>query len=61
MRNKKTILDSLYAAADAVYRDFNSKLVPTVDKDKIIGVRTPVLSAMARNMAKSGVYKDFIH
>ena len=61
MQNKNMILDSLYAAADAVYRDFNSKLVPTVDKDKIIGVRTPVLRAMARNMAKSGVYKDFIH
>ena len=61
MRNKNIILDSLYAAADAVYRDFNSKLVPTVDVDKIIGVRTPVLRAMARDMAKSGVYKDFIH
>ena len=51
------ILDSLYAAADAVYRDFNSKIVPTVNVKKIIGVRTPVLRAMA----KSGVYKDFIH
>ena len=60
MQNKNMILDSLYAAADAVYRDFNSKLVPTVDKDKIIGVRTPVLCAMARDMAKSGVYKDFV-
>ena len=61
MQNRNIVLDSLYAAADAVYRDFNSKLVPTVDKDKIIGVRTPVLRAMARDMAKSGVYKDFIH
>ena len=37
MNCKKTILDSLYAAADAVYRDFNSKIISTVDKDKIIG------------------------
>ena len=60
MNCKKTILDSLYAAADAVYRDFNSKIISSVDKDKIIGVRTPKLRAMARDMLKSGVYKDFI-
>jgi len=61
MQNKNIVLDSLYAAADAVYRDFNSKIIPTVDSNKIIGVRTPVLRAMARDMAKTGVYKDFIH
>ena len=60
MNCKKTILDSLYAAADAVYRDFNSKIISTVDKDKIIGVRTPKLRAMARDMLKSGVCVDFI-
>ena len=61
MPDKNMIVNSLYAAADAVYRDFNSKLIPNIDKGKIIGVRTPVLRAMARDMAKSGVYKDFIH
>lgn len=60
MQSKNSILGSLYAAADAVYRDFNSKIVPTVNVKKIIGVRTPVLRAMARDMAKSGVYKDFV-
>lgn len=60
MQSKNSILCSLYAAADAVYRDFNSKIVPTVNMKKIIGVRTPVLRAMARDMAETGVYKDFI-
>ena len=60
MIQKKTILDSLYAVADTVYRDFNSKLVHTVSADKFIGVRTPLLRAMARDMVKSGVYKDFV-
>ena len=61
MQNKNSILGSLYTAADAVYRDFNSKIVPTVNVKKIIGVRTPVLRAMARDMAKSGADKDFVH
>ena len=60
MPDKNMIVDSLYAAADAVYRDFNSKIISSVDKDKIIGVRTPVLRAMACDMLKSGVYKEFI-
>lgn len=61
MPDKNMIVNSLYAAADAVYRDFNSKLIPNIDKGKIIGVRTPVLRAMVRDMAKSGVHKDFVH
>ena len=56
----KTIVESLYAASDAAYRDFNSKIVSTVNKDCVIGVRTPKLRAMARDLAKSGVYKDFV-
>ena len=60
MQSKNSILSSLYAAADAVYRDFSSKIIPTVKVKKIIGVRTPVLRAMARDMTKTGVYKDFV-
>ncbi len=60
MQNKNIVLDSLYAVADAVYRNFNSKIISSVDKDKIIGVRTPNLRAMACNMLKSGADKDFI-
>ncbi len=59
--DKNNVIKSLYAVADAVYKDFNSSLVPTVDKNCFIGVRTPKLRAMARDMLKSGVYKDFIH
>ena len=58
--NKNQILDSLYAAADAVYRDFNSALLPTVAKECFIGVRTPVLRKLARDMVQSGGAGDFI-
>ena len=50
MPDKINILDSLYAAQDVAYRDFNSSLITTVDKSKFIGVRTPILRAMAHNI-----------
>lgn len=60
MMNKNNILDILYANADAVYRDFNSKLIPNISSDLFIGVRTLLLRKLAKDMIKSGVYKDFI-
>jgi len=54
------IVKSLYAAQDTVYRDFSAKLIPNINKDSIIGVRTPQLRKMAKDMVKSGQYKDFI-
>ena len=60
MYDENKIRNSLYAAADAVYRDFNSSLITTVDKNCVIGVRTPWLRTMAKNMIKSETDKDFI-
>lgn len=54
------ILKSLYAASDPVYRDFNSALIPNVSRDLFIGVRTPMLRQFAKDIIKSGKYKDFI-
>lgn len=60
MIKQTDILQTLYANADAVYRDFNAKLIPNVSAKSFIGVRTPVLRNLAKNMVKSDVYKDFI-
>jgi len=60
MNKENKILKSLYAAADAVYKDFNASLIPNVSRDLFIGVRTPVLRKFAKDMIKSGEYKDFI-
>lgn len=60
MFKNSEILKSLYAAQDVVYRDFNAKLIPNISREKIIGVRTPMLRKMAKDMLKSGKYKDFI-
>ncbi len=43
-----TIKDRLSAVSDSEYREFQSKLVPNIDKDTILGVRTPDM----RNIAK---------
>lgn len=41
----------LEALADPTYRDFQAKLVPTVDPARILGVRTPALRDYARRLA----------
>ena len=33
----------LFKLQDLKYRDFHSKLMPGIDKETIIGIRTPVL------------------
>ena len=48
----KAIQDKLYALQDTKYRDFQGKLIPTVAPDTIIGVRTPDLRALAKELAK---------
>ena len=42
----------LEALADPVYRDFQAKLVPTVEEDRILGVRTPTLRTLARRLVR---------
>jgi 3-methyladenine DNA glycosylase AlkD len=60
MSLNKTVLDSLYAAQDVDYGDFSAKLIPNISRDCFIGVRTPQLREIAKDMVKSGQYKDFI-
>lgn len=46
------ILQRFFALQDLKYRDFQAKLMPTVDKSTIIGVRTPALRRLAKEFAK---------
>ena len=43
MDKKNYIQEKLFSSEDLKYKDFHSKLMPTVDPDSIIGVRVPVL------------------
>jgi len=40
----------LFSLQDTEYKAFHSKLMPTIDPDTIIGVRTPALRALARKI-----------
>ena len=49
-RMKKEIRDTLLLMGEDEYKDFSSKLMPTVDKERVIGIRTPVLRAFAKKL-----------
>lgn len=48
----KDVVRELNANADAKYKDFIAKLVPTIEKDTIIGVRMGDLRRLARKIRK---------
>ena len=51
---------ALFAAPDLKYRDFQAKLIPNLAGDTMIGVRTPELRKMARQLAKRPDVGDFL-
>lgn len=55
------IQSCLFSMKDEKYRDFHSSLMPTVSKEKIIGVRTPLLRKYAAQLYKSGDFSSFIN
>ncbi len=55
------IRNELFKMQDIAYRDFNSKLIPTVDKSLFIGVRTPELRKYAKQLAKREDIEEFLH
>lgn len=50
----------LFALQDEEYRDFQSKLIPTVAPETMIGVRTPALRALARELSGHAEIGDFL-
>ena len=55
------IINELFKMQDEKYRDFNSKLIPTVDKESMIGVRTPELRKYAKQLVKREDVGEFLH
>jgi 3-methyladenine DNA glycosylase AlkD len=56
----KEITEHLYELQDSAYRDFQAKLIPNVDRERIIGVRMPALRAYAKQLAKEPYVYDFL-
>ena len=57
---RKTVQKELFVLQDLKYRDFHAKLIPSVDKEKVIGIRTPALRAYAKKFGKKEEAKQFL-
>ena len=55
------IKEKLKSLQDIKYRGFQAGLIPTVDNDKVIGVRTPELRKLAKEMSKRDDADDFLN
>lgn len=54
------IENELFALQDEKYRDFNASLVPTLDKNSFIGVRSPELRRLSKKYAKDERIETFL-
>ncbi len=50
----------LFELQDLKYKDFSSKLTPTVDPETVIGVRTPELRKLAKEYARTQQAEEFL-
>ena len=58
--NKAELYRKLYDLQDLKYRDMQIKIIPTVEPESVIGVRTPELKSIAKDILKDGNYKGFL-
>ena len=58
--NRDEIVAELFRLQDKKYAAFQAKLIPTVETDRIIGVRTPELRAFARKLVKDEDIASFL-
>lgn len=55
------IRNKLFALADPSYADFHSALMPTVTRERIIGVRTPLMRALAKELFGGSLATEFLN
>lgn len=54
------ITEHLFSLADEGYRQFQTPLLPSVASDRIIGVRTPILRRLAKELAGTAEAEAFL-
>ncbi len=54
------IQNELFKLQDVKYRDFQAKLMPTINPESMIGVRTPELRKLAKQLAKRDDIDEFL-
>lgn len=58
-RTMTEIQEELFKRQDLKYRDFQSKLIPNINKETVIGVRTPILRKYAKTLKEKEI-KQFL-
>lgn len=56
----EVIRKRLFELKDEEYKAFNSSLIPSVDPDTVIGVRTPALRHLARELKNTAEAEEFL-
>ena len=55
-----TVLQALREKADGSYADFQAKLIPDVERKLFIGVRTPEIKALAKELYGTKQAESFL-
>ena len=50
----------LYELQDVPYRDFQAKLIPNIASESMIGVRTPALRKLAKELRNDPDIREFL-
>lgn len=59
--NVSEIQQELFANRDEKYGSFQAKLLPTIDPNSVIGVRTPTLRAFAKTLYNQNDFSSFVN
>ena len=60
LRGDLNICDRLFVLRDEAYGDFTAKLVPNIPREQIIGVRTPALRSLAKELSGTAEAAAFL-
>ena len=55
-----TIQEQLFELSDQKYKNFQSRLIPTIDPDTVMGVRMPKIRELVRHLIKDTRHRDFL-
>lgn len=56
----ESIRERLFALRDLQYRDFQCRLMPTIPAERVIGVRTPALRSLAKELRGTDEAAEFL-
>lgn len=54
------ILDEIIRSADPEYKEFHQRLIPTINKDSVLGLRSPLAQKIAKKYANTDTGERFL-